>query len=395
MTPADAPGRRQLLILLLSSMMILMGGCAVAPALPLIQAAFPDAGEAAVALIISVPSLAVAVFGFAVGWAADRWGKALTLKISLAIFALAGTSAVYLDSLGLILVGRFILGIGIAGISVASTALITEYWHGPQRVKIVGYQAAAMGLGIMVLEVGGGALAGISWRAPFLIYLLGAVILLGALLWIREPAREAPAAGPLPERQVPADWKRTVVLCYLTIGLMQFVCFMFPSKMSYYLEGLGVASVSLMTGLLLGFHGICNAVLCVLHPRLAGQLDRPTRLIAGFLLIAACDAVLFVTHSYLVAVLAMGLSGAGMGLIVPTAVNWLATTTTGRTSGRIMGGYSVVLNLAIFVASLCFTGMAAALGSYAAMFLSGGVLALAVAVFYLIYRPVYLRQHTE
>ena len=39
--------------------------------------------------------------------------------------------------------------------------------------RVLGYQAAAMGIGVLILEASGGLLAGISWRAAFLIYLIG------------------------------------------------------------------------------------------------------------------------------------------------------------------------------------------------------------------------------
>ncbi|HJK75528.1 MAG TPA: MFS transporter, partial [Methanocorpusculum sp.] len=184
------PTKWTLLFLLLAAMLTLMGGAAVAPALPLISEVFSDSPEYLVSMIITLPSLAVACTGYLIGIACDRFGRRPVLVFSLVVFAVAGSAGFYLDSLWAILVSRIVLGVGIAGLTTATTALITEYYTGASRAKVLGYQSAAMGLGILILETGGGSLAEISWREPFLIYLVGFVILAGVLLFIHEPSRE-------------------------------------------------------------------------------------------------------------------------------------------------------------------------------------------------------------
>ena len=131
------PTKLTLVAILLSSMLILMGGAAVAPALNDIKQAFPG-DDFLVSLIITLPSLAVAIVGYAVGLAADRFGKVKVLFIALAVFVIAGVVSYFLPSLESILVARFILGIGIAGITSTVTALIAEYYGGVQRVKYPG-----------------------------------------------------------------------------------------------------------------------------------------------------------------------------------------------------------------------------------------------------------------
>ena len=74
------PTKVTLVAILLSSMLILMGGAAVAPALNDIKLAFPGQ-DFLTSLIITLPSLAVALVGYAVGIAADRYGKVKVLLL--------------------------------------------------------------------------------------------------------------------------------------------------------------------------------------------------------------------------------------------------------------------------------------------------------------------------
>ena len=86
------PTKLSLLTLLIASMLILMGGAAVAPALPEIGMVFPQYDSFLINLIISLPSLAIVLAGLVIGALADRLGKVRVLLVSLALFGVAGVS---------------------------------------------------------------------------------------------------------------------------------------------------------------------------------------------------------------------------------------------------------------------------------------------------------------
>ena len=115
--------------ILLCSMLMLMGGAAVAPALPLINEVFPGQ-DFLVSLIITLPSLVIALVGFGMGALADRFGKVRVLVLSLVVFTISGAISYFLDDLAVILIARAVLGVGLAGVSTAVTALIAEYYSG-------------------------------------------------------------------------------------------------------------------------------------------------------------------------------------------------------------------------------------------------------------------------
>ena len=71
---AFVPNAITLITILLSSMIILMGAAAVAPALMPMKEHFGES-EFLVSLVVSLPSLSVAITGFGMGILADRLGK--------------------------------------------------------------------------------------------------------------------------------------------------------------------------------------------------------------------------------------------------------------------------------------------------------------------------------
>ncbi len=378
------PGKGALLTILLCSMLMLMGGAAVAPALPLIEAQFPGQ-DTLVSMIITIPSLAVAVVGFAVGALADRFGKVRTLTASLAVFVVAGVAGYFIDSsIYLMLAVRFVVGIGIAGISSAVTALIAEYYMGANRVKVLGYQSAAMGLGVLILEYTGGILAEYSWNDPFLVYLIGVPILLMVILTMREPARE-PVEKQVAREPARKANKNLLVVCYVTIFVVMTMAFLLPTKMPTYLQTeLGVSTS--VTGLFLGIHGVSNACFSLMYRRIVQRI-RPFAIMGiGFILMFAGLIVLELSETVAASVVMMVVAGIAVGMISPAVSNTLAAEVTGSNSGKIMGGYSTSLNLGQFAISLISVPLFAMVGSsYPDMFAVMAILALVVGLLFLAY----------
>ncbi|NLC91212.1 MAG: MFS transporter [Methanocorpusculum parvum] len=375
------PTRWTLVFLLLSSMMILMGGAAVAPALPAISQAFPDASEALIAMIITLPALAIACTGFFIGAAVDKFGRLPVLTISLIIFTFAGASGFFLPTLPAILAGRIILGIGIAGIISSTTALITDYYNGPCRVRVLGYQAAAMGIGVLILDTSGGLLAGISWRTAFLIYGIGLFILIGTLITMKEPAREKTVSNrDTPKVRVPAA---PIALIYGTLFIGMTLFFQMPTKFPYLVAGF-TADSAIISGILLGVMGCFSALVGVFYWRIAGKVHRVMNLALSFLLLGVGYCLFGISASLATILIAVIIVGLGNGLLMPTVLGWLGRITPPPVMGKVMGGYGASLNIGQFVSSFAAVPILLIAASYGNMFLIFGLASLCIGVVYVI-----------
>jgi len=380
------PTRWTFLFLMLASAMIFMGAAAVAPALPLISKGFPDASEATISLIITLPALAIALTGFFMGVLSDKIGRIPVLVASLAIFSLAGSSAFYLSSLPEILVGRFILGIGIAGITCSTTALIIDYYHGETRMRVLGYQAAAMGVGVLLLETSGGYLAGISWHTAFLIYLIGFIILAGVLFTMKEPVRYIVKVEPgTPDETFPLAG---IILVYATQFFGALLFFIMPIKFPYLMANLDAARIlsentALASGIFLGFLGCLISLAGLFFWRVAERFHRYTILTVSFIFFGIGLCGLGFSTSLVTVGISIFFIGIGDGLLVPTITNWIATITPKQFVGRAMGGYSIALNLGIFVSTLAIVPVTAIVATNNNLFIAFGCAAFVLTLPYL------------
>ncbi|WP_440949722.1 MFS transporter [Methanosphaerula subterraneus] len=381
------PTRWTLLFLLLSAMMILMGGAAIAPALPLISQAFPDTPDSLISLIVTLPSLAIALTGIFIGLLSDKIGKIKVLVASVAIFTIAGSSGYFLTSIYALLVGRVILGIGIAGITCTTSSLIPCYYEGPTRAKVLGYQAAAMGFGVLILEMSGGFLAGISWRAAFLIYLIGLVILAGVLLTMKEPVL------PKIERNTAESDEKfplsPLLLGYITLFMGSMLFFVMPIKFPYFIANLDAARIlgentALTSGLFLGIMGCAASIIGIFYGRLAWRFHRYTILALTFICFGIGYCCLGLATSLVAVAFAVICIGLGNGLLMPTILSWIATITPKQFLGRASGGFSVALNIGQFASSLVIVPVIAIAATISNTFLTFGCVAVVLALPYLL-----------
>lgn len=364
--------------LLTCSMLILMGGAAVTPGLPGMEAHFSEYSTLT-SFIITLPHLAVAIVGFLMGMLSDRIGKTRVLIASLLIFIVTGTGSYFLDNIYAILVLRFLLGFGLAGIVCTVTSLIGSYYTGSQGVRMLGLQSASMGVGVLILELLGGSLADMSWNAPFLVYLIAVPFLILVLLFIREPEASAEEAHVLDDSS--KGDTRLIVGSYIAIFIGMIIIFVIPTKMPSYMENmLGVSAT--MMGLFLGFHGLGNALFSCLHRRFSMALSSMQLVSIAFVLLAfALVLPLFVAETVAVCLISLIVSGFAVGLMVPSVVNSVVEASTHSNRGKMMGIYAVALNLGQFSVSLITIPVFSAVGeSYPDMFAVFAAVALVMAV---------------
>jgi len=386
-TGSFKPTRWTLVFLLFSAMMILMGGAAVAPALPLITEAFPDTPEYLISLIVTLPSLAIAVTGIFIGALSDKIGKIKVLAASIVVFTIAGSSGYYLTSIYALLAGRFLLGIGIAGITCTTSSLIPCYYEGPSRARVLGYQAAAMGFGVLILEMSGGFLAGISWRAAFLIYLIGIVILAGVLLTMKEPVLPVlEKKSGAPDEKFPIA---PLLLGYITLFLGSMLFFLMPIKFPYLIANMEAARVlgentALTSGLFLGIMGCAALFIGIFYGRLAGRLHRYAILALTFVFFGIGYCSLGLATSLVLVAFAVICIGIGNGIMMPTILTWIATITPKQFLGRASGGFSVALNVGQFASTLAIVPVIAIAATYSNMFLAFGCMAFVLALPYIL-----------
>ncbi|MBL0686371.1 MAG: MFS transporter [Sulfurospirillum sp.] len=160
--------------LLLLSTITVLSNVAIVTMIPNLSTIFKDIEniELLSRLMITLPSLSIAIFAPFLGIFVNSVGKKKSVLIALLAFSLFGTSGLYLNNIYEILVSRFLFGISIAILMIVNTTLIGDYFKNEDRNKFIGLQSAFISIGGIFFIISGGFLSDISWRYPFAIYSL-------------------------------------------------------------------------------------------------------------------------------------------------------------------------------------------------------------------------------
>ncbi|CAK7257124.1 MULTISPECIES: MFS transporter [unclassified Shinella] len=334
-SPADL--RRNSTLLFISTLTI-MSGATISASLPGIAARFADVENVALLsrLVLTLPAVLIALFSPAAGFLVDRFGRKPLLTVSLALFAIAGASGLVLDTLPGLLVGRAALGIAVGGIMTATTALVGDFFQGAARDRYMGLQQAFVGVGGTIFLTGGGFLAEVHWRGPFLIYTVAVLLVPAALAFLPEPRRARPAGPATGADRLGGRATALLALLFLAAAVNMIAFYMIPTQLPFYLETLGFAAPSL-AGTAIGagqFVGVVSALAFAPFRRLAGIMG-----VFGLGFVSAGFSFLLLSgaESYAGVLAAMAVSGVCMGTIMPNFAAAAMLLAPPARRGRVSG----------------------------------------------------------
>ncbi len=160
------------------SMITVMAGASVSPALGNISSAFPDADTNLIKMILTIPALFIIVFSLFSGKLTSLFSKKQILITGILIYIIGGVGPVWVNNLNQLLVFRAILGIGCGLIMPISQSLIPDFFADDERTAMTGYSSAASNLMGIISSIVVGGLSSISWKYGFYIYLIALVVLI-------------------------------------------------------------------------------------------------------------------------------------------------------------------------------------------------------------------------
>ncbi|MFI0241749.1 MFS transporter [Streptomyces sp. NPDC016845] len=219
-TPVGSrPGRAVLLtVTCLGQFMVLLDNTIVGAALPDMQHRL-DTQLTGLQWIVDAYVLLVAMLLLSGGVFADRFGRKRVYLTGVAVFTVASLVCSLAPSLGWLITGRVLQGIGAAALSPASLALLAAAHPVPrERVKAIGLWAGLSGIGLAAGPVAGGVLTeAFGWPAIFLVNLpIGLLLLLLGLRTLEETRNpDAPAID------VPGTVLSVLAVGVLTYGLIE------------------------------------------------------------------------------------------------------------------------------------------------------------------------------
>ena len=330
----------------------------LAPALPIIRDSVGTLPSATflVRVMLVAPTVAIILCAPIIGAWADRIKRTDLLTAGLGIYALCGLAAFFAHSIEQLIFVRLALGVAVAAISTMTALLVGAYFEGKERDRILGWQAALIGVGGAFFPVAGGLLAEFEWRFVFLPYLFAALLILPVL---RLPKPSRPSVSPPGGEVFPYG---SVLLIYSLAFLGTLVLYLLPMQMAFHLHDMGNMAPS-AAGLALAVASLAAAATSMLYSRLRERLSFASLAALSFLLMAVGYAMIAFARSGTVVAVGLVVAGSGFGINLPNCTAWLLSRVSPRTRGQASGGLSTAMFLGQLVSAFLYEALVSRQGS--------------------------------
>jgi len=381
--------KRSLMTAILSlSLLTVMAGAAVAPALGTIREHFADSDDTMIQLIISMPALFIFLSSFIFPALCRRFKARTIVMAGLLLYVFGGCGAGLIGNIRIVLIFRALVGCGVGLIMPMSTGLLTFYFPPEETDRLMGLSSAMNQMGGAVATFIAGILATISWRASFLVYLMGLIsVILCALFMPNDSIGSRSGSGSAKEdiRQAAGKGESKLSKFGIYVAamfLLMSIFFIYPSNYALETSASGImsqGSIATVMALMdvIAFAGGLSFVAIKGTLKNKAHYVAPAMFLTGYILLAISgSAVVSVIGSFFIGFA----NGAGIPCIIAAA-----SRKAGRDAGTtVMPMLSAAMYLSQFASPFIMSAVRTLFGGSGVAHLPFWFAALLSVVFMLI-----------
>ena len=327
------------------TLMAVLGVSSITPAFPNIVREL-NISPQAVGSLITVFTFPGVLLTPVLGVLADQFGRKKVLVPSLILFGVAGAACAFARDLNLLLILRFVQGIGAASLGSMNVTIIGDLYAGKERTAAMGYNASVLSIGTASYPAIGGALATVGWYYPFILPLAAIPVGLLVLFSLKNPE---PRNEQRFKEYLRDAWKSITnrqVVGLFAASTITFII-LYGSVLTYFplLMGGSFGAPPLIIGLIMSSSSLSTALTSSQLGRLAKVHSEKTLIKAACVLYAlALVIVPFVPNLWLFLIPAI-IFGIGQGLNMPSIQTLLAALAPARQRAALMSINGTVLRL--------------------------------------------------
>ena len=363
------------------TLMAVLGVASITPAFPEIVEAFGiTSGQ--VGLLITFFTVPGIVLTPVLGVLSDRYGRKTILTPALIVFGIAGGLCAFVGDFQLLLLLRFVQGMGAAALGTLNVTVIGDIYAGRELSTALGYNSSILSIATATYPGVGGLLATFGWFYPFLLPFLAIPIGILVLFSLRnpEPENNQRLKDFLKDEfgNVWARLKSFKVLGILCASLVSFVI-LFGPQMAYLpiLMNERFGAPSYVIGGLLSGASLTTALVSSQLGRLTGFFAEKTLLRTAFVLYAIALVAASLVPGLWLLLIPIVVLGVANGINIPNIFSLLNEYAPSENRGAFLSINGMILRVGQTVGPLFMSGIAASL-SLTGAYLAAAALAAAM-----------------
>ncbi|MCF8379817.1 MAG: MFS transporter [Bacteroidales bacterium] len=361
------------------TLLAVMGVASITPAFPSIAEHF-QINYKRIGLLITVFTLPGIFLTPVLGVLADRFGRKTVLVPALFLFAIAGFSCSQVNSFEMLVVFRFIQGVGAASLGSLNVTLIGDIFPKEQRASAMGLNASVLSIGTAIYPFIGGSLTMIAWNFPFYFPLVAIPAGFMIMFVLESPHSKSEEKFLIYLRQTLKSIGQKKVLVLFLLNVLTFIilygCFLtyFPFVMKS-----SFSSTAFMIGIILSSSSVTTAITASLLGRLSRRFRQQDLLKVSYLLyVISLSLVPFMPRESMMLIPAF-FFGAAQGINIPNIQTMLVTIAPMKYRAAFMSLNGMILRIGQTLGPI-IAGLFFALGGINVAFLGGAIIALSMVL---------------
>ena len=199
---------------ILSLSLVLTTSFSISSALPYMFEYYKDLPKSQIELLVSLPSAGIMVTLFLNTFIERFLDERKMIITGLLILSIFGMVPFFNQAYPILFISRFIFGMGVGLINAKAISIISERYHGRERVQTLGFRGSAEVVGTALVTLLVGFLLQFGWTSSFLAYGAGLIVLFLFMTFVpyhqQEESQHIHANHKEPLQK--EEWKLTIIL---------------------------------------------------------------------------------------------------------------------------------------------------------------------------------------
>lgn len=358
------------LTLLSVACLTIMVGCVIAPGLPSIASHLGIVNASG--WLITLPSLGVVLFGPATGKLVERFGLYRSLCAGLFFYGLIGAGGAFMQGEWMVFADRLLLGAAAAVVMTTGTGLISAFYHGENRLRMIARQGMSIELGGVIFLFIGGLLANTGWRWPFSLYFFSWILLAMVLAFV--PAQQLSSATEEVNHSATQSTGNALKLTFFAALFSMIVFFTAFINLPLHFHKMGISEAQ--TGAFMSFTSMVAVLAASQMPKLITRFSDFGTLLLAFSFYVLAHLLFAFAPSMPFFVLGAVALGTGFGFSIPLVTHLIVDLSAPAQRGKNLAR----LSMAIFLGQFLSTFVGYISSNTHTIFLLAAMIALATVV---------------
>lgn len=330
---------------------------ALAPILAEVGKYFPDASDSAIQIVLTLINLTTLPAMILEPMLESKITKRDIAVIGTALMLVGALIPQVLNSqLWMLYTASIIIGVGLSFVVVTSSSLISDYFAGLDKSRVMGFQSIFVSIGGTIIAKGSGLLTAMAgWKRGYLVFLITIPIIL-IILFTVPKGKTALAAEKGEKSGISGAMVYFGILCLIT-GI--FVA-TFNTNIAMYIDrkGIGDASTAGTVASIMQVVGIVGGLLLGTTVKIFKRFT----IGAAILFMAAGTAMVGLSTNFAVICIGALVVGFGFAIRNPGAVTFAANMVPAAQASLAIAIVSASYNVGNFISAYIVNAMADILG---------------------------------